>query len=202
MLLASTRASRATTTPGAGGRQTLIESAGQQVVGLGIAQQLAHPPGAGNLGVVVVHQAHWRALGLGALDAAAVGAPRVVENEDPRGTGGALQQGLDFGVVDRVDLVVVVEIGHRGLVADQLEALAVEGEVPRRGAGVAHRHGDIVVVAFAPEHAAAGRRVVRHRLDVEVDQVAQGRFNRGGFGLGLDVHDFFGAYNYLLTIWQ
>jgi hypothetical protein len=59
----------------------------------------------------------------GARDAAA---GRVVENEHAVGAGGVFQRARDLRVVDGLYFLVVVEVLHPGLVADQLEALVVQ----------------------------------------------------------------------------
>ena len=96
--------------------------------GLGLVgrQQVAHALGAGLVGVVIVDHAHGfaefpRGSGLRVGDT-----QRVVEDQNPRGTGRRGDDLLDFRVVDPLELFAVEEVLHRGLVLPQLEALALE----------------------------------------------------------------------------
>jgi hypothetical protein len=108
------------------GRQTLLMAKAvlQQFLGL-VAHQVANALRRRPGGVVVVdppgrHLDAAAFAGLGGV------AHDMVERDDPPGPGRLPHQPLALGVVDRGDDRLVVEIGRRGLVAQQDEALAVE----------------------------------------------------------------------------
>ena len=49
-------------------------------------------------------------------------------------------ESLGLGVVDRGQLIVVLEVRHRALVIDESKAFTVEREFVRKQARIAHRH--------------------------------------------------------------
>ena len=141
-------------------------------------QEIADPLRAGLLRVVVVHAAHRRAMA--ALDAAIGSADRVVEHHDLGRPRLALDQGFDLGIVGAAYLVAVVEVADRGRVLRQDERLMVERKIPRDRPRIVNAHLEVAVVAVAPRHPFAERRIVGHRLDAEVGQVGNGGLDPGG----------------------
>jgi len=80
------------------------------------------------------------------------------EYQDPIGAGNLCDETLGFGIVDAVQLILVVKIFDRALVLDNGEALAVERQPRRNRPGVVDRHPMGLGDAGRAGH--AGRRVV------------------------------------------
>src|SRR3954469_6752306 len=103
------------------------EPALQEIVGL-LRKQVAHALRAGPFGVVVVHAAHHLA-DLACLALLVIsGAQGMIEHHHARGPALGLHQRLHLGVIDATDLILIEEVGDRGIVTHEAEAFAVEHE--------------------------------------------------------------------------
>jgi hypothetical protein len=103
----------------------------------------------------------------------------VIEHHHLRRAGLALDQRFDFREIDRLELGLVVEVAHLGIVRRQDEGLLVERELVRIRPRIAHAHLEELVVAIALRHASARWRIIGHRLDAEIGQVIDRRLDVG-----------------------
>ena len=140
-------------------------------------QEIAHALRTGFLRIVVVHATDRGTMA--AFDTAIGGADRMIEHHDLRSTGLALDQRLDLGLVSAANLVLVVEVAHRGLVRGQDEGLTVERQVAGQPC-IVDADLEVAVVALAARHARADRGIVGDRLDTEVGEIGNGGLDPGG----------------------
>ena len=115
------------------------EPALQEIVGL-LRKKVAHALRAGPFGVVVVHAAHHLA-DLACLALLVIGgAQRMIEHHHARGAALGLHQRFHLGVIDAAHLVLIEEVGDRGIVTHEAEAFAVEHERIAVQPGIVDRH--------------------------------------------------------------
>ena len=147
-----------------------------KAAGLGLAEQILHPLRAALLGVVDVHAACRAAQPVAVPGAGAgVGAPGGIEHDDAAGTGQRAQQRLDLRVVHALDRVIVVQVRDGGLVAPQLEALAIERERVRERPHVLDQDAMAFGLEQHPRRAAGQCGAVEHRLGVRSRDEGQRR---------------------------
>ena len=142
----------------------------QQIGGLA-GKQIAYPLASRPRGVVVVNR-KYRDAGTGAP--VARGPSNVVEDADSRSSGNVPYQALDLGIVNALDLFVVLEVGDRGRLDTKLESFAIEARPLHERSGIADLHVPDVHLDLSPGGSArVPRRDIGRRFDTRVDDVVQ-----------------------------
>jgi hypothetical protein len=97
----------------------------------------------------------------------------VIEDQHAFGAGHPPQQALDLGIIDRLDLIGIVEILDRSFVRCEHETVGVEREFTEYFAAVAD--SDALLDVFSGPAEDSGRRIERivDRLRCRLRQVVQ-----------------------------
>src|SRR5229473_5404326 len=138
-----------------------------------LRQKIADAARRGLEGIVVVHELGRRASALFAAFREQRISNNVIENHYPLGAGYPLQQALDFGVINGLDLIGIVKVLDRGFVLCENETVGVEREFAEHFAAVTDNDASLDV--FSGPAWDSSRRIIGivDRLRYRLRQVIQ-----------------------------